>query len=112
MLDILDPVGPATSFIALGLNQSVIQVEWEPPLHPNGIVGYKLYQWASLPVNASAENGSLIYDGDRQDYFIFNLPSNTTLYFQIIPYNIKYNLIGNKSRIISGINSVSGIIFG
>ena len=87
-----------------------MEVEWEPPLNPNGIVGYQLYQWTSLPVNPTPDNGKLIYDGTENHYFIYHMHSNITLYFQIVPYNIKYNLFGNRSHIINGSNFVSGNI--
>lgn len=96
---------------ALGYNSTSIKITWQPPKSPNGIVGYRVYQWGPNDENKFLNNSILIYNGLNTLAYATNLEQDRVYWYQIIPYNLKYGYIGIPSKIINGTSHEDGKYF-
>lgn len=70
---------------------------------PNGLINYRLYQRnTSFDFDASNITSALVYDGGRTIFDSSNLEENHLYFYLVIPYNIKYDLVGPASILING----------
>ena len=103
---VLINIGPGDAvknLYALGYNSTSIKIRWDPPSLPYGIISYRLYQWnANDTQNITNLMSDLIYDGNLTSYISASLDKDQLYYYQVIPYNIKYDLNGPSSIIING----------
>ena len=101
------PKGSVTSFIATAYNSTCIKLEWKLPAVPNGVTGYKIYQWDGLyPAQVGNtsfhdQTANIVLRDQILRYSICTLRQNQIYFYQIIPYNIKYHLDGPASQIIN-----------
>ena len=97
------PEGSVTNFIATAYNSTCIKLEWKSPAVPNGVIGYKIYQWKGQVGNSSLhyQTANIVLRGQVLRYSVCALRQNQMYFYQIIPYNIEYHLDGPGSQIIN-----------
>ncbi|EDV24870.1 uncharacterized protein TRIADDRAFT_56233 [Trichoplax adhaerens] len=98
------PKGQVQNLHALGYNLTTIKITWKPPRYPNGKIGYLVYQWSIYPINGTDTRLNFLYNGTDTYTYTYGLLRNSTRYYQVIPYNIKYSLF--DSDIVNGTNFI------
>lgn len=101
------PEGSIIGFIATAYNSTCIKLEWKSPAIPNGVIGYKIYQWEGLYPEQVGNSSiryqviNIVHRGQIIQYSPCELRENQMYFYQIIPYNIKYYLDGPGSEIVN-----------
>ena len=102
VLNCIDPGDTVRNLYALGYNSTSVRIRWDPPSLPNGIISYRLYQWkANNTQKINNTTLALLYDGNHTSYDSKRLDKDQTYFYQVVPYNIKYNLDGPSSELIN-----------
>ena len=79
---------PPRNFTAKSVNSTAIRVKWVQPLHPNGVVQYKL----SMRLSTEDESqNKVLYEGSVTAFVVSGLEEYVMYSFTVVSVNVKYS---------------------
>ena len=70
------------------MNSTAIKVTWEEPLHPNGVIFYRLFYWRT---SEGAGSKRLAYNGSLLERVVGGLHEYVLYTFVVQAYNARYS---------------------
>ena len=79
---------PPRNLTAKSVNSTVIRLKWVQPLHPNGVVRYKLFM--RLSTEDESQN-KVLYEGSVTAFVVSGLEEYVMYTFTVVSVNVKYS---------------------